>query len=222
MGNGFVADRDHPEQLDRAAGANVTELSKRIDVAPYLSPHSDIVALMVLGHQVRLHNLITVANFQARIALDYAAAINKALERPADELSESTLTRIKGPAENLVKAMLFVDEAALSEPIAGTAAFAQEFAARGPRDHRGRSLRDFDLKTRLFRYPCSYLIYSRSFDALPAIVKNEVHRRLGEVLSGQDQSPTFARRTAAERQAIREILEETKPELRAAWKDLRP
>ena len=78
------------------------------------------------------------------------------------------------------------------------------------------------MKTRLFQYPCSYLVYSRSFDALPAIVKTQVYRRLGEVLSGQDQSPAFARRTAQQRQAIREILEATKPELREAWNDLRP
>jgi hypothetical protein len=222
MGNAVVTDPKEPEKLAGAAGANVTDLAARLDVSPYLSRHSDIVALMVLQHQTRMHNRITAANFQARLALDYAAAINKALDRPADELSESTLARIKGPAEELVKSLLFVDEAELTDSVEGTSAFAREFAARGPRDPRGRSLREFDLKTRLFRYPCSYLIYSRSFDALPAITKTQVYRRLGEILSGEDQSPAFARRTAQQRQAIREILEATKPDLRKAWQELRP
>ena len=84
--------------------------------------------------------------------------------------------------------MLFVDEAALSDRVQGTTSFAHDFSARGPRDRQGRSVRDFDLKTRLFQYPCSYLIYSRAFDALPAPVKDHVYRRLWEVLSGKDMS----------------------------------
>jgi hypothetical protein len=222
MGNVLVTDRTNPEKLNNATGANVTDLATRLDVTPYLSRHSDIVALMVLEHQTKMHNLLTVANFQARIALEYAAAINKALGRPADEISESTLARIRGPVEDLVKYMLFVDEAELTDPVEGTTTFAREFTARGPSDHRGRSLREFDLKTRLFLYPCSYLVYSQSFDALPAVVKTQVHRRLWEVLSGQDQNPAFARRTPQQRQAIREILEETKPEIRKAWQELQP
>jgi hypothetical protein len=222
MGNVFVTDAKEPETLDHAAGSNVTDLSKRFDVTPYLSPDSDLVALSVLQHQTKMHNLITAANFQAKIALEYAAAINKALGRPAEEVSEGTLARIKGPAEALVKYLLFVDEAELTDPVEGTTGFARKFAARGPRDPKGRSLREFNLKTRLFQYPCSYLIYSRSFDALPALVKTQVYRRLWEVLSEQDQSSAFARRTSQERQAIREILEATKPDLRQAWQELRP
>ena len=114
--------------------------------------------------------------------------------------------------------MLFVDEAELSEPVRGTSTFASDFTARGPRDKQGRSLRDLDLKTRLFSYPCSYLIYSKAFDALPATVKDHVYRRLWEVLTGKDQSPAFARRTPAERKAILEILRETKPGLPDYWK----
>ena len=60
-----------------------------------------------------------------------------------------------------------------------------DFARRGPRDSKGRSLRDLDLKTRLFRYPCSYLIDSRAFDSLPAEVKDYVYRRLWEILDGR-------------------------------------
>jgi hypothetical protein len=218
MGNVLVTDRASPEKLELKAGANVTDLSGRFDTSAYLSPRSDIVALMVLEHQVKMHNLITLANYQTRIAVQYSRAINKALGEPEDAISESTARRFQAPAEDLVKYLLFVDEAELSEPIGGTTSFASDFQARGPCDHQGRSLRELDLKTRLFKYPCSYLIYSRAFDALPGPVRDHVYRRLWEVLSGQDSSPAFARRTAAERQAILQILRKTKTGLPDYWK----
>ena len=184
-------------------------------------PGSDIVALMVLEHQVKMHNLITLANYQARIAIHYSMAINKALGEPENTISESTARRFEGPAEDLVKYMLFVDEAEFNDPVQGTTTFAREFSARGPRDRQGRSLRDLDLKTRLLQYPCSYLIYSKAFDALPAPAKDRVYRRLWDVLTGHDQSPAFARRTSAQRQAILEILRATKPGLPDYWKTSR-
>jgi hypothetical protein len=112
----------------------------------------------------------------------------------------------------LVEYLLMSGEAELTEPIQGTSSFAADFAARGPRDRQGRSLHDFDLKRRLFQYPCSYLIYSPSMEALPAEAKEYVFRRLREVLSGQDQTSAFARLTAADREAIRQILLDTLPE----------
>lgn len=218
MGNVLVTDRANPEKLDTKAGANVVDLSSKFDTSAYLVPTSDLVALMVLEHQVKMHNLITLTNYQTRIAIQYARAINKALGEPEGTISESTARRINGPAEELVKYMLFVDEASLSEPVRGTSTFARDFAARGPRDAKGRSLREFNLETRLFSYPCSYLIYSKAFDALPALAKDRVYQRLWEVLSGKDQSQEYARRTPAERKAILEILRETKPGLPDYWK----
>jgi len=113
-------------------------------------------------------------------------------------------------------------ETPLDDPIAGTSGFAEEFAARGPRDSRGRSLRDFDLQRRLFKYPCSYLIYSEAFDALPGPARDHVYHRLLEVLSGRDQDPAFARVSAPDRQAILEILLATKRGLPDEWKDALP
>ncbi|WP_205678933.1 hypothetical protein [Aquisphaera insulae] len=218
MGNALVTDREHPEKLDLRAGANLLDLSKRFDTSAYLAPGSDIVALMVLEHQVKLHNLITLANYQARLAVESAREINRALGEPEDFMSESTARRINGPVEELVRYMLFLDEAPLSGPVRGTSTFAADFAARGPRDGRGRSLRDFDLNTRMFRYPCSYLIYSRAFDALPAAARDRAYLRLWEVLSGKDRGAAFERRTPEERAAILEILRATKPGLPDYWK----
>ena len=98
----------------------------------------------------------------------------------------------------------------------GTSSFAAEFQNGGPRDFKGRSLRQLDLKTRLLRYPCSFLIYSTAFDSLPLEMKSYLWRRLEEILTDKDQSPTYATMTAQDRQAVLEILRDTKPEF-AAW-----
>jgi len=167
--------------------SNVLDLSSRMDTTRYLTPHSDIVALMVLVHQKEVQNLIALAQ-------------SKATAVP------------KETGEPIVKAMLFSGAAPLTGPIKGTSAFAAEFAGLGQRDGRGRSLRDFDLQTRLFRYPLSYLVYSKSFDALPAGVKTYVYRRFREVLTGEDKSADFAHISAADRAATLEILRATKPD----------
>jgi hypothetical protein len=210
MGNVFVENSERPEQLDRAAGANVSDLSKRFSTAAYLSAHSDIVAHLVLAHQTQMHNLITVANYKTRLVLH------------ADKgaISEATRRNIEGPSEDLLRYLLFADEASLVEPIVGSSSFARDFASKGPRDPKGRSLRDFDLRRRIFKYPCSYLIYSEAFDALPGPSRDFVYRRLLEILTGQDRSLEFARLSADDRRAILEILIATKPGLPGDWKRL--
>src|SRR5204863_10065203 len=135
---------------------DVVDLKSRFDVDPYLAPHSDAVALLVLAHQASVHNLITDAGYQARLAGDVLDM------------------RAKGAAERLLRAMLFVDAAPIGGPVKGTSPFAEEFPKSGPRDAKGRSLRDLDLTDRLFRYPLSYLVYSEAFDALPAPTKKYV------------------------------------------------
>jgi hypothetical protein len=173
--------------IDVSKSSNVTDLSSRFDTSRYPSPHSDIVALLVLAHQVDVQNLITLASAQ-----------------PDADPKEN--------GEPLVKAMLFSGAAPLKAPVKGTSSFAAEFVSRGPRDSRGRSLREFDLQTRVFRYPLSYMIYSSSFAEMPEKVRTYVYRRLNEVLSGSDQSRDFANISRADRAAILEILRNTKPD----------
>ena len=117
--------------------------------------------------------------------------------------------------------MLFAGETSLGSQITGASTFSAEFASQGPRDKRGRSLRQLDLARRMFRYPCSYLIYSASFDNLPDLAKQRVYRRLWEVLSGQDTSSAFAHLSTADREAILEILRDTKSGLPAYWYSIR-
>ncbi len=187
---------------------SVERLDDRFDTSAYLTSDSDMVGLMILSHQARLHNLITITGYEARIALYEEQARATAGEVAAAR--ENTMRRVRSSAEPLVRAMLFADEVALAGPIQGTSSFVTDFEKRGPRDSRGRSLRDLDLRDRLFTYPLSYLIYSESFNALPEVVKTYVYRRLNEVLSGSDTS--IAHLSAEQRSAILEILDDTKPD----------
>jgi hypothetical protein len=221
MGNVFVEDANHPQELNRTAGANVEDLSHRFSTTAYLSSHSDIVAHLVLAHQTQMHNLITVVNYMTRLALHADRVAGKPGGQLDQSISETTRKKIAGPSEELLSYLLFADEAPLESPIEGTSGFSQEFAALGPRDSRGRSLRDFDLKRRIFKHPCSYLIYSDAFDALPAPAKEYIFRRLLEILTGRNQSARFNRLSPGERREILEILLATKPDLPGEWKRLK-
>ena len=112
--------------------------------------HSDVAALLVFEHQTRIMSLI------ARVKLT---------GQGVDELA---------------RAMLFLDEAKLPEKVEGSSGFAEKFMERGPKDRAGHSLRDLDLTTRLQRYPCSYMIYSEAFQALPGTVKAHLYHRIAE------------------------------------------
>jgi hypothetical protein len=218
-----------------AAPPQLSPIAQPFDPSAYLTPTSDQVSLLVLAHQTQMHNLITLTNYQTRLALyDLAqktAAQNAGAGQGAageaapalDTLPEATRHQIETPAEQLVHYLLFANETPLggldAQQVIGSSAFAREFAARGVRDSKKRSLRDFDLHDRIFRYPCSYMIYSSAFDALPEPAKGYVYHRLLEVLSGQDRSPDFSGLSAPDRQAILAILLETKPGLPAEWRD---
>ena len=176
---------------------NLTSLAAMLDVAKYLEPTSDIVALMTLEHQVRMTNLMIRIGWDSRMGM------------AEDKLNPEI--------EEMLKYMLFVDEEPLKAPVKGVSTFTETFSRRGPRDPQGRSLRDFDLKTRLFRYPLSYMIYSAAFDGMPDKVRDRVYQRLYEILTGKDTSKTFAGLSPESRGALLEILRATKVNLPASW-----
>ncbi len=215
LGNQLFSERDHLEKLDLNLGANVTSLEKKVNLVGYPSLHSDIVALMVLEHQTQMHNLLTRLSYETRLALYQNDAMNEALQRPKEEVSDSTKRRISNAVDEVLKYLLFVEEAKFNAPIAGTSKFTAEFSAQGLKDKQGRSLRDFDLQQRMFRYPCSYLIYSDAFDALPKPALDLLYRKLWLVLTGQAQEKAFAGISLADRKALLEILRITKKGLPA-------
>lgn len=207
MGNVVAPDRDLPFDLEESA-PNLMDLSSKFDVSRYLAPTSDIVALMTLEHQTRMTNLIVKTGQQFR-----QVSHSWSPETPSGN------AKLDAALEELVAYMLFAEEASLNGGIKGSSTFTQTFSERGPRDKNGRSLRDFDLKTRLFRYPLSYMIYSEVFDAMPEKARARIYRRLYDVLTGNDTNDKFRRLTAADRRAILEILRDTKSNLPAYWFD---
>ncbi|MDA0206328.1 MAG: hypothetical protein O3A53_04540 [Acidobacteria bacterium] len=183
-----------------AATGNLSDLSGLLDTDPYLTGHSDIVALMVVEHQLHVQNLLTRLNWES----------HKLLAGQAEP------SQIAALVEPLVAAMLFVNEAKLSGPISGTSGFRADFESRGPIDGDGRSLRQLDLTRRLFKYPMSYLVYSEAFDGLPTEAKEQVFRRVWEVLEGVDRSEQFDHLSVNDRTTVLEILRDTKADF-ASW-----
>jgi hypothetical protein len=197
-----MADRTAQELRIDGSNQNVPTLTDRFDTTRYLSPFSDIVALLVFDHQTRMTNLLTRLGWEARVSEhdrrpDAAAALDRA-------------------AVEVVDYLLFVDEAPL-DGVRGTSGFAERFSARGPRDSKGRSLRDLDLERRLLRYPCSYMIYSEAFDGLAPAAKDAVYRRMWRVLSGAETAAKYAKLSASDRRAVVEILRETKSDLPSSF-----
>jgi hypothetical protein len=210
-GNLFVTDAKAPRPWSEAS-KTLADARELFSPADYPTPHSDLVALMVFEHQTFVQNALTYANFETRRAVHYETEFNRALGEPESNRLDSTTRRIESAGEKLVQALCLADEAPLEGPFVGTSGFAERFATLGAQDKQGRSLRDFDLRTRLFKYPLSYLIYSRSFDELPPRMKEFVVQRLRKVLAGEGGAK-YAHLTEADRRAILEILADTKPGL---------
>jgi hypothetical protein len=200
IGNKPISTASTSDQV-KAEKRELASLSGQFDTTGYPSAQSDVVALMVLEHQTHVTNLITRMGWESRLATFESAG--RAPDPP----------RVREAAADLVDYLLFVYETPLPGQVRGSSGFSEKFAALGPADSRGRSLRQLDLEKRLLRYPCSYMIYSDAFSALPAAAKTLVYSRLWQVLSGRDTAPRYARLSSADRQAILEILRDTKKDL---------
>ena len=207
-GNAVAPNPAEPERLETLGTQNLRTLAGRVETSAYLSPASDIVALLTFEHQTQMTNLITRLGWEARIATHDSKAL-------------ATSSAVQSSIDALVAYMLFADEPPLSDPVEGVSSFTRTFAERGLRDRKGRSLRDFDLRTRLFRYPLSYMVYDAAFDALPGPVLEQVYRRLFDGLTRQgDDRPTVATLSRADRHAMFEILRDTKSSLPAYWREV--
>lgn len=221
MGNSLFQESSDENRTDND-GSNVVDLKNRFSISNYLTPHSDIVALMVLEHQTGMLNRLARAGLETRSILLEDRERNRSLGKPINERSEFARSRIRALCDEIVAYMLFRDEAKLIDKIEGTSSFATDFEARGRRDSKGRTLREFDLKSRLFRHPCSYLIESRSFDSLPNELKESIYQRLWELLNGRRKGEDDPLIDSDEGKAIIEILRDVKRDLPAYWKAKQP
>lgn len=190
------------EKLPNHLG-NLGELSRFFDPAKYPEPTSDIVSLMVMEHQQHGQNFITRVGYEARMHLGAYGHVNY----------------LRTAVESLVKYFLLVEETPLTAEVKGNPEFVRAFESQGPRDSKGRSLRQLDLKTRLFRHRCSFLIQGEAFAGIPEPMKERIYLRLHEVLTGKDTSDVWKPLTPESRREILEILRETQPGLPRCWKD---
>lgn len=188
-GNLFGSGTVERAKLEPGLRANLTDLSPLTDLSRYPSPHSDLVAQLVLHHQVHAQNLV------ARVAYEHRFG----LRSDADE--------------RLARYLLFVDEPLLPGPVQGTTSFAEDFASRGPRDVQGRSLRTLDLRTRLLRHRLSWIVQTHAVRAWPGELRERVFARLWTVLHSE-----AAPHSADERTAIVEIVRATEPRIPIAWR----
>jgi len=166
----------------------------------------------VLEHQLYVKNQITRLNFKSRTFVAREAAARAPTPVSFSNASPQTQAVIHNMCEQLLRGMLFADAVPYRNPLAGSSGYDHWFQAQGLRDAKGRSLRDFDLRTRLFKYPMSYVVYSEAFDALPDYVRQYLYGRLHEILNGQDNTGAYGYLTPDERSAIVEILTATKPD----------
>lgn len=173
LGNAFVTDLSRPENAVSDATINRSTLDPRIDLSAYPTSTSDIVALMVFDHQGRAMNLLTRLGWETRVARE-------------DGVPDFSRGELRDVLQATVDYLSFTGEAPIATPIHGVSAFTKIFSQQARRDAHGRSLRDFDLQTRLFKYRCSYMIYSPAFDALPADAKRAVFARLRETITDRD------------------------------------
>ena len=212
MGNSIATEDENGQvRLDLELGANLKTLEGRFNVSPYLRPTSDIVALLVLEHQLHLHNVFTTARHQTLRAEYRSQSMNRLLEIEKGELSESNARVVDHQAEKVVDALLFKDVASLGEDgVDGDSEFQAAFLRHAKPNRDGRSLRDFQLLNRLFKYRCSYMIYSRDFATLPPRVKTLVLSKLEAGLMEERPDGRYEYIGASERRKILSILRETK------------
>ncbi len=196
--------------LDGRTSRELRSVDGLFDTDGYRTLSSDVVAHLVFTHQVGMANLLTRASWQARAA---DPMLHPPFTTTPDEEARIAVM-MSGIASEVVDYLLFVDETRLTDRVRGESGFAERFSATGPRDRKGRSLHELDLNRRLMKYPCSYLIYSPAFDALPPSAKDPIYTRLWEVLSGREQDERYrSALSLADRQAIVEILRDTKKDL---------
>jgi hypothetical protein len=204
LGNVLFVDAEKSESLNTAESVTLTTLTDRFDVKAYPAASSDVAALMVYEHQAHMTNLLV------RIGWDTRVAIHQGLQNVDSELYMQFLAN---NAREAVDYMLFVDEPRLPGKVATSSTFAKEFSEKGPRDKKGRSLKQLDLATRLLRYPCSYLIYDPIFESLPLEAKAALYHRMWEILSGKVNDRKYEHLSHSDRRNIIDILRDTKSDL---------
>lgn len=211
MGNTVaIENEDGSATLDTEIGANLSKLTGLIDTEPYIRDDSDIVSLMVLEHQVTAHNAIIAASYVSRQAIYRNRMLAQFLDHEPDQFTETTQSVLDHQADDLLRALFFCGEFQLGGfGVEGGEAFQDAFQANSRRAANGKSLKDLQLLSRLFKYRCSYMIYSTTFTNLPKPFKDMVFEKLVNILESESPPDDFQHLGDREREQIHQILTET-------------
>ena len=207
MGNQWVSNRDAGRDgYEATTGQNVTDLNVFFDTNKHLADTSDILALMIMEHQIHAHNTLSAA----KVSYLRSAYLNKAIHHGKyDVSSPSAQKMIVATADSILKMLLFADEVELPEDgIDGSDLYRDSFIGQGL-SHDGHSLRDLRLERRLFKYRCSFMIHSKSFEQLPEEIKTCVLEKLHAIVTGEDDMPGFPSLSSREKERIHGILSHT-------------
>jgi hypothetical protein len=219
-GNAFVRGSGGMDNPLRANRTPEKLPAGMIDLKDYMAGTSDVVAQLILQHQTVVHNRITAVTYGTTLALADDASIGESLGNKPGELLGSTLSRIRNSSDALLETLFFVDEATFPAPIDGAKRTMLDFVKQGPRDPNQQTLRQLDLRTRLFRYRLSFLVHSLGFKGMPLQARSYCWIRIKAALANTDDRLT-AKLDANERKTIHEILQATEQEYRDAPADLR-
>jgi hypothetical protein len=203
MGNEIAVGTDASHRIDTERGANVKSLARYFDTSKHLTPHSDVVALMVLENQMDVSNTISDAVVRTSTLLKKGLTTAEMVAELNDE------------CEPVVQSLFGSNEAPITSPIIGTSGFIEYYSKQGPRDSNGRSLSELDMTKRIQKYPFNRLVYSASFGSLPDVARDRIFSRVEQILSGNDKTEAFSHLSAADRKAVREILIDTLPSFAA-------
>ena len=220
-GNLVLTSEREPGPEEMAVEANLASLDKLVDTRPYLVRSSDVTALLVFEHQVSVQNALTKANQECLRMIDYQTRLQKELkERVTEEPAYESVRHVFAAAsQQVLDALLCKDEAALPPGgIQGAGGFAQAFDPARASSPTQPSLKELDLQQRLFKYRCSYLIESATFDRLQPTLRRRVLQRLWRVLTDSAAEPRYDYLEPAERDTIREILTHTLRNLPPSWR----
>ena len=147
LGNLIVRDVAALQNLDSLRVGNIADLDGLLDTSPYPARYSDIVALLVIEHQVAVQNLITRVNYDTRTALEAGDGQRGAEEERdvtdidaaesaevavADVVSAEDAPAEVVAAEAAAAAGSESDVAAIAEPLVRALLFADAVELAGP------------------------------------------------------------------------------------------
>ena len=164
------------------ATSKLDSLEGRFDLTGYPTPYSDVAALLGLEHQTHITtDHATVGRHGSR---------HEARTDAAPPQSPSGRERKTSRVESAA-AIWSTTRCSSTKRRCRTRSAASGFAENsrlGPADSKGRSLRQLDPIGDSCG-PCSYMIYSDAFDALPAAAKDQVFGGCGRCCRARTRTP---------------------------------